>query len=238
MAHRRLTPRIIRPSVFADAEELTAGQEREFVRGSLAAYQAAISYMDWNLGRVLDELERQGLADETLVIYTSDHGDNAFDHGLIQKHAFYEGSTHVPLLVAHPELPQGAVREHITNLVDIFPTMLDFAGLPIPDGVEGESRIPVISGEADAFEGLAISDFYTWDVPERMIRTPRWKYMVAHADESDGGGEELYDMENDRLETTNLAADPTYAETRRELRAKLYETWGDVPETWKPEEKT
>jgi arylsulfatase A-like enzyme len=233
---RRITPWRDRHGAFADAENLSREQQHELVRGSLAAYHATISYLDWNIGRILDELDRQGLRENTLVIYTTDHGDHAFDHGLIQKHALYEGPTHVPLVFSHPDLPQGSSREYITNLVDVFPTMLDFVGLPIPESVEGESRMPVISGEADAFEGLAISDFYSLGVPERMIRTPRWKYIVTHADESEGGGDQLYDLEHDPLETTNLAAEPAHAETRSRLREKLYARWGEVPNTWKPQE--
>jgi iduronate 2-sulfatase len=233
---RRITPWRDRHGAFADADHLSEEQQHELVRGSLAAYHATISYLDWNVGRILEELERQGQLDKTLIVYTTDHGDHAFDHGLIQKHALYEGPTHVPLVVSHPSLPQGGERDYITNLVDVLPTMLDFAGLPIPDTVEGESRMPVVSGDADAFEGMAISDFYSFGVPERMIRTPRWKYIVTHADESAGGGDQLYDLENDPLETANLAGDPAHADVRSELRETLYASWGDVPQTWKPEE--
>ena len=165
-----------------------------------------------NIGRILDCLDRQGLRDDTLVVYTSDHGDNLFEHGLVQKHGFFEG----------------AVRQRIANLVDILPTLLELADIATPDSLEGQSLVPTMAG-ADALQGTAISDFYEFGVPERMIRTPEWKYVYSHGD-----GDQLYDMVNDPAETRNLAAQESAAAVRNTLRDQLLKSWDGVPDTWQP----
>jgi arylsulfatase A-like enzyme len=229
---RRFTPQNDRHGSFYDAKVLSKEQEDELVRNSLAAYHATISYLDWNIGRILDQLEGSGLRENTLVIYTSDHGDHTFEHGLIQKHSFYEGDTRVPLIFSNPSLPQGERREHITNVIDVLPTVLEYADVEVPGSLEGESRISLLHGD-DAFEGVGISDFYSFGIPERMIRAPRWKYMLSDAPVEAGGGDQLYDLDADPHETTNLASDPAHGSTREELRATLLASWADAPKRWR-----
>ena len=158
---RRFRPHGEAHGAFAPPGQQTAKEEERLVRGAIAAYHATVSYLDWNIGRILACPDRQGLRDDTLVVYTSDHGDNLFEHGLVQKHCFFEG----------------AVRQRIANLVDILPTLLELADIATPDSLEGQSLVPTMAG-ADALQGTAISDFYEFGVPERMIRTPEWKVRL------------------------------------------------------------
>ena len=167
-----------------------------------------------------------GTYSHTCNVYT--HGDNLFEHGLVQKHGFFEGAVRVPLLFSHPSLPQGAVRQRIANLVDILPTLLELADIATPDSLEGQSLVPTLAGD-DALQGTAISDFYEFGVPERMIRTPEWKYVYSHGD-----GDQLYDMVNDPAETRNLAAQESAAAVRNTLRDQLLKSWDGVPDTWQP----
>ncbi len=229
--NRRFRPSSCEPfGAFVSEKRLSQTAQESLVRGAIASYYATISYLDWNIGRILDCLEQQGLRENTLVIYTTDHGENLFEHGLVQKHGFYEGAVRVPLIFSHPSLDQGASRLKITNLTDILPTMLALCDLQCPESIEGESRVAELHGTSDAFEGMAISDFYSFGIPERMIRTPEWKYIYSHGD-----GDQLYDMRNDPGETVNRVAASEYAATRNELRQRLLASWSGVPERWRRE---
>ena len=225
---RRFRPHGEAHGAFAPPGQQTDEEEERLVRGATAAYHATVSYLDWNIGRILACPDRQGLRDDTLMVYTSDHGDNLFEHGLVQKHCFFEGAVRVPLLFSQPSLRQGAVRQRIANLVDILPTLLELADIATPDSLEGQSLVPTMAG-ADALQGTAISDFYEFGVPERMIRTPEWKYVYSHGD-----GDQLYDMVNDPAETRNLAAQESAAAVRNTLRDQLLKSWDGVPDTWQP----
>ena len=228
---RRFRPYSEPYGAFGAPGELSTDEEESLIRGAIAAYHASISYLDWNIGRILDCLERQGLRENTLIIYTSDHGDNLFEHGLVQKHCFYEGPVHVPLVFSHPALPQDAARDRIVNLIDILPTLLDFSDVPAPSTLEGHSLAAALAGDDDGLQGTAVSDFYEFGVPERMIRTPEWKYIYSH-----GSGDQLYDMISDPKETRNLASEESLMPIRNVLREQLLNSWGNVPGVWKPAE--
>ncbi len=197
------------------------GRTDEQVRGCLAAYYANVSYLDAKVGELLAALGRLGLAEKTIVVYTTDHGEHLFEHGMVQKHCFYESAVAVPLVMACPNvLPVGAEREHVVSLVDLFPTLGDLTGLEPPAGLEGESLLDVIDGRADTAERAAFSEFYSWGPAERMIRTEKWKYV-----HTDGEVDQLYDEANDPLERENLASDPAVAGVRDELRRRVLDGW-------------
>jgi len=191
------------------------------VRGAMAAYYANVSCLDAKVGRVLEALERLGLAEKTLVVYTTDHGDMLFEHGMVQKHCFYEPAVAVPLVMACPGLvPAGVVRDHVVGFIDLFPTLLDLTGLAHPDGLEGTSLTDVLTGEAPEEGRAAFAEFYKRGISERMVRTAEWKYIHM-----EGEIPQLYDERNDPLERTNLAPDPAYAEVCRELRERVLAGW-------------
>ena len=193
----------------------------EQVRAALAAYYANVTYLDAKVGELLAELDRLHLADKTIVIYTSDHGELLFEHGMCQKHSFYEPAVGVPLMMACPgAIPAGAAREHLVSLTDLLPTLCELTGVAAPDALEGTSLVDVLEGRAALDGRAAFSEFYSWGAAERMIRTGRWKYV--HTDDDVA---QLYDTADDPLERVNLAADPAHADLVGELDARVREGW-------------
>jgi len=198
----------------------------EQLQGAMAAYYANVTYLDAKVGEFLAALERLGLADQTIVVYTSDHGDNLFEHRCTQKHCFYEPAVAVPLTITNRNLfPAGETREHIVSLIDLFPTWLDLLGIEHPDTLEGESLLDVIDGSAPVEGRAAYSEFYKWGVSERMIRTPEWKYV-----HTDGDVSQLYDVAGDPLERVNLSGDERYVDICRELSDHVHDGW-EKPDT-------
>jgi arylsulfatase A-like enzyme len=195
-------------------------------RNAKAAYYANVSYMDHKLGQLLSAVDDLGLTENTLVVYTSDHGEMLFDHTLIQKGYMYDPAVAVPLICAYPgHFPAGARRDEIVQLLDLFPTFMDAAGLEHPDGLEGESLLPVARGEADAEGRAAFAEFYSWGSPWRMIRTPGFKYVYQDTEMA-----QLYDMVNDPCETTNLATDAGFKAACAELHERVMADWEIPPQ--------
>jgi iduronate 2-sulfatase len=194
---------------------------KDKIRGAITAYYANVSYVDWNVGRLLAALDDLGLERETVVVYTSDHGDNLFEHGLIQKHCFYEGAVAVPLIVANPELlPAGRECLSLASLIDLFPTLLELGGLDAPPTLEGRSLVAAARGGGASPDEAVFSEFYGFGVPTRMIRTPEWKYIHAQ-----DGAALLFDARNDPSETRNLAGEGGCEAVRRELKARVLSGW-------------
>jgi len=187
-------------------------------------YREKTQLYDACLGRVLDALKAQGLRESTLTVVTSDHGDMDGQHRLIFKGPFmYEHMMRVPLLIRLPDEPQPArTCDFMTVNTDMATTLADFAGADMGK-TDGVSLRPLLTGEGEAPEReFVIGQYYAkqkWVNPIRMIRTRRWKYTTYLPE-----GEELYDLENDPHELSNLASDPTHAETKADLRRKL-EDW-------------
>ncbi len=180
----------------------------EELRGMVAAYWAMCSHIDYEVGRVLEALEDLGLADSTLVIYTSDHGDMLGDHGLLWKGPyFYEGAVRVPLLMRWPgELPEGYVAsDGFANLVHFAPTILEAAGVEVPAFMQGRSLLPAARGRAWALPQQTISIWRESFLPGNppiyatMLRTMRYKLVVNHF----GMDGELYDLREDPDEFEN-----------------------------------
>ena len=203
--------------------ELTVEQRREIIQ----AYYASVSLMDAQVGRLLNALEQLDLDDNTIVVFVSDHGYHLGHHGLWQKGDLFEGSVRVPLIVAGPEGQQnGSGTKALVELVDLYPTLVDLAGLPAPEHLKGQSLRPVLEdterpGRATAFTvGWSRA---AWMHPEMSgrnvmgysIRTERFRYT-----EWDGGnaGAELYDYDMDPMEINNLVDDPIYADTLAKLK--------------------
>lgn len=187
-------------------------------------YQEKVRLFDDHVGRVLDALDRCGLADRTLVIVTSDHGDMDTHHRLIWKGPFmYEQMVRVPLVVRVPawmgERGPGVIDDVDVVHTDIVPTLLDVAGAP-PPNCDGVSLLPLLTGTGSApVRDYVVGQYHgkqRWVNPIRMIRTARYKYnrYLVH-------GEELYDLLNDPHELVNLAQDPGYRAVKDDLAAEL-----------------
>jgi arylsulfatase A-like enzyme len=181
-----------------------AKQWRPLVR----AYLAGTSFMDSQVGRVLDALEATGRAGDTVVVLWSDHGWHLGEKGITGKNSLWERSTHVPLVFAGPGVAKGARCGRPAELLDLYPTLAELCGLPAPKGQEGHSLVPQLKDAKAAREWPAIT---THNQNNHAVRSEHWRY-VRYAD----GSEELYDHRTDPNEWTNLARDPRYAAVLRE----------------------
>jgi arylsulfatase A-like enzyme len=193
-----------------------------------AAYYAMIKLIDDNVGRLLAALDELGLADDTVVIFTSDHGETLGDHGLIQKGCrFYEGLVRVPLIWRWPgRIKSGVVSEALVELMDKAPTILELVGIEVPSHMQGRSLLQLLEGTATdaAHRELVRCEYYdALDLPDAsratMIRIDRYKLVVYHG-HSLG---ELFDLETDPWEHENLWTDPTHAEVRTELILRSFD---------------
>jgi len=212
-----------------EQDKLTDDLRRE----ALQAYYASISFMDAQVGRVVDALDRLGLSENTIISFTSDHGYHTGEHGLWQKQSLFEESARVPLLLVAPGVAKaGSVAATPVSQVDLFPTLAELAGVKTPDNLQGQSLVPILKDPMVAGRGWALtqvmrSETITEGKANRKrtffgysLRTPRWRYT-----EWDEGnrGRELYDHETDPQELTNLAEHPAHAKTRADLSARLGE---------------
>jgi arylsulfatase A-like enzyme len=173
------------------------------------AYLASISFMDAQVGRVMDALERDGLAENTIVVLFSDHGYHLGEKDLTGKNTLWERSTHVPLVYAGPGITSGARSSRPTDLMDLFPTLVQLAGLPAKAGLEGLSVVPQLRDAAAPRERPAITSSNPGNT---SVRSERWHY-IRYAE----GSEELYDHYRDPSEFTNLAGKPEYARVKADL---------------------
>jgi len=197
---------------------VTHQQARETKQG----YYAAISFVDAQIGRVVDALDRLGLRDNTLIVFWSDNGYSVGTHGLWMKQSCFEDSARVPMIFAGPGIKPGGVSPRLVEFIDIYPTLADLAGLPLVTKLPGASLRPLLAKPDAEWNRPAFSQVQRGDFPGHSVRTPKWRYT-----EWDGGqqGVELYDEEKDPGEMHNLAADPKYAATIAELKALVKQNW-------------
>ncbi len=177
-------------------------------------YLACVASMDDNIGRILDYLEKTGLAKNTIVIYSSDNGFYLGDHNWFDKRFMYEESLRVPLLVKAPGMTKpGSVNPAMVLNVDYAPTLMAFAGLPVPDDMQGRSIIPLLEGAKPAdWRTSMYYRYYHYPQHHRVqphygVRDERWK--LIHFNKLDAW--ELFDLETDPNELQNLAADPAHS---------------------------
>lgn len=205
-------------------------------RQTVQAYYASISFMDAQVGRVVNALDRLGLADNTIIVFTSDHGYHMGEHGLWQKQSLFEESARVPLLIVAPGVG-GKGTKVLTPVshLDLYPTLTALAGIKAPANIQGQSLVPMLKDPAAKGRGWALTQVVRGGNIKRFgaspaigdsdkrffgysLRTPRWRYT-----EWDEGkqGRELYDHDVDPKELTNLADVPAHAKIIEELSAQL-----------------
>jgi uncharacterized sulfatase len=195
------------------------GVTREQARECKQAYYATISFVDAQIGRVLDALDRFDLTSRTIVVFWSDHGYLLGEHGLWMKQSCFEESARVPLIIASPgQRRVGTSCRRTVELVDLYPTLADLAGLKPPSGLAGASLRPLLSRPRAAWDRPAFTQVQRGAFPGHSVRAERWRYT-----EWDNGarGMELYDHRRDPREERNLAQDPRYVSVRRELSELL-----------------
>ncbi|MEI6234699.1 MAG: sulfatase [Planctomycetota bacterium] len=185
-------------------------------RPLVRAYLASTSFMDSQLGRVIDALDASGRAENTVIVIWSDHGWHLGEKLITGKNTLWERSTRVPLIFAGPGISTGATCVRPVELLDIFPTLLELTSLPARTDLEGHSLVPLLK-QADApREWPAIT---THNHDNHAVRTERWRY-IRYAD----GTDELYDMKADPNEWVNLAGDKKHEDVKRELAAWMPKT--------------
>ncbi|MGH7225113.1 MAG: sulfatase-like hydrolase/transferase, partial [Gemmataceae bacterium] len=188
--------------------ELTVRDERlapwprtpDGVRQHLANYYAYIAFLDAQVGRILDALRASGQYDNTIIVFSSDHGLALGSHGLMGKQNLYDHSMHAPLLFAGPGLPRGRQTDALCYLLDIFPTLGELAAVAAPDGNEGKSLLVVLTGKK---KHLRDSIFTAYRGFQRAVRGERWKLIVYPRINKI----QLFDLKNDPAEQKDLASD-------------------------------
>ncbi len=231
---------------FQSREELSHFKYQRYLK----RYLRTIHSIDESVGKILDYLDDNGLAENTLVIYTSDQGFFLGEHGWYDKRFMYEESFQMPFLARFPaEIPMGSVSENVCCNVDFAPTFLDFAGLSIPNYMQGSSLRPLFRGEVpDDWSNIAYHRYWMHRDPDHNayshygIRNQRYKLIYWYNEGYDlpgtnHGGEdrewELFDCEKDPLELFNCYSQPEYQEVVKKMKIELHEKMmeiGDEPE--------
>jgi arylsulfatase len=220
------------PKLPENAKEIRAQQrgqrqrhyvdDERLIRMMGAAYYGLVTHTDEQIGRLLGELERLGMADNTLILFTADHGNMLGDHGRWFKGVMYEGSSHIPLLWREPRQTKSRVESKIVENTDLVPSILETVGLPIPQGVQGRSFVNLARGRDSKWKDRAYSQ-----LRDGMIRTPEFKLIDSSLDGS--GPYELYDMRKDLQEEENLATSEKYRDVIARFRKELAAWRADKP---------
>lgn len=223
------------PKLPADAKAVRAtkrGQQRrhfiddeQMLRVMSAAYYGAIAHIDQQVGRIFAELDKLGMTDNTLILFTADHGNMLGDRGRFFKGIMYEGSSHVPLIWKGPKgAPEntGRTEEKIVENIDLMPTLLEAVGLPVPERVQGRSFLKLARGKDPQWKDHCFSQLST-----AMIRTPQFKFIDNSRNL--GADFELYDMRNDPREQRNLVSEARHRDRIESFKRQLTQWRADKP---------
>lgn len=195
----------------------------------VAHYFGEISLIDAQVGRVMDHLDANGLTDDTIVVFTADHGDTMGAHRIWNKdYTMYDGIYHVPFIVSWPGVtePGSTCDEYIHHFIDLTVTFPEIAGQQVPDNLHGQSLVSLLEGESQGRPREAYCQFHGCHMglyTLRMLQTDKWKY-VFHTNDID----ELYDHENDPDEMINLAERPESAEVLKTMRSRMVDWMADT----------
>lgn len=210
--------RRLRKVIAADATEVSEEQ----IRCARHAYLANISYVDHHIGEMLAVLDRHAMADDTVVMFTADHGDMLGERGLWYKMSYFEHACRIPFIIRTPDgAGAGAVNASHVSLLDVAPTLLDLAGIESPDVLDGSSVIPLIGTEPDPMR--TVTGEYLGEgaiAPIFMIRRDRWKFVWSQPD-----GAQLFDLEVDPNEMTNLVGDAVHLDVVADFTTEVLRRW-------------
>ncbi len=194
----------------------------EIVQQHIADYYGLITHLDAQIGQVLAALKARGQVDNTIVVYTADHGLAVGQHGLFGKQNMYDHSLRVPLIIRGPNIPQNQRLDDFCYMPDLYPTLCDLAEISVPDTVESRSLLPLIQGDTDAQTPHRETIFSAYKTEQRMVREGNNKlieYFVEGERET-----QLFDVDNDPWETNNLATDARH-QTRVENLRQILSRW-------------
>jgi arylsulfatase A-like enzyme len=201
------------------------------------SYYGAISHIDQEVGLILKTLEESGMADNTIILFTSDHGDQLLEHGLMGKNVFYESSVRIPLMISHPKTIMPGNYNELVMSIDVLPTLFELIGIPEPYNCQGQSLLPLITGSGQTFKSRdcvfsenvmpeVFANIFNFEKNKgvmgvrhpdgKMVRTKRWKFNYYPQ-----GYQELYDLENDPSEFNNLANEPEYRKVVEEMKGHI-----------------
>ena len=194
--------------------EMSEEQEKKAVAG----YYASVAYMDAQVGKILKALKEEGLEDNTIVVFTSDHGFHLGEHRFWMKVSLHEESVRVPLIIKVPGKAP-AVCNSFSELLDLYPTLADLAGIEASKGLQGKSLVKTLNNPQVEVRDFAFS--VSQGGKSFLVRNHKWAYIQY--DEDAGAGMELFDMEYDAKQYNNLAYNPAYDDVVQEMQLKLTE---------------
>jgi arylsulfatase A-like enzyme len=197
-----------------DEQLLPWPRTTEAVQREIASYYAMISHLDAQIGRILDSLRKHDLDENTFVIFAGDNGLAVGRHGLLGKQNLYDHSVRVPLILCGPGIPRNKRSDALVYLFDLFPTICELAGVPLPATVEGKSLVGIMTGREPKVRD---SVFGAYRQVQRMVRNDRWKLIQYPR----LGREQLFDLKADPDELHDLARDAEQAPMVEKLRAEL-----------------
>ena len=198
----------------------------ENIHDARHAYYGMCTYIDDKVGHLLDTLEDLGLEDDTVVVFTSDHGEMLGERGMWFKQTFYESSVTVPMIIKVPGMKSQERVKELVSLVDLLPTFMDIATEgKVPDPVttqDGNSLLPLMQGNEESWNNRVISEYTGEGViaPCRMLRRDNIKFIYTH-----GHPDLMYDLDNDPHELNNLIGNPDYLEIAEQLKVELLSDW-------------
>ncbi|HEX7366563.1 MAG TPA: sulfatase, partial [Pelobium sp.] len=210
--------------------KLDDAKQRELIHG----YYASISYIDALIGNLLAQLKSSGLDKNTIIVFWGDHGWHLGDHSLWNKHSNFEEATKAPLMIHLPNQQAKMVYNSVTEFVDIYPTLVELAGLPVSKNLDGKSLLSALKGDEKPIKEFAISQYPRKNGSENYmgyaLRTKQYRLVEWVKDfktsqkfkTSSVSDMELYDYQKDPLETRNLINDPGYQKVREELTSKMH----------------
>jgi arylsulfatase A-like enzyme len=226
-----------KPKGFVDAENKIGTTFSHTACGSLEGmmkdYYSGLVAVDENIGRIFSYLEKKNILDDTAIVQTSDHGYLLGEWRMFDKRLMHEPSIRVPLMVRYPRrIPAGIVRKEMALDIDLAPTFLDLAGLPIPEHMQGKSIVPLAKEPDPSFRKEWYYEYYEWPNPEKVppcrgIRTERYKLIQYVLEPQEF---ELYDLESDPAETRNLYGMQGFAALQQHLLERLESLRAAVPE--------
>ena len=200
--------------------------EEEAMRAR-AAYWALVERLDSLIGRILRALHDNDLDENTIILYSSDHGEHLGEHGLWWKHTFFDESVRVPAILSWPgRIPAGLRFDGVVSSLDVGATLLDAMGAPSLPGANGRSLLPFLVDETDAWENVAFSEYCTDEygppggARQRMVRRDEWKLIYHH-----DAPLQLFNLREDPTECHDRATDPGCAGVRKDLLALVLEDW-------------
>jgi arylsulfatase A-like enzyme len=208
--------------------QVPADKQKELIHG----YMASVSYVDAQIGKVLNQLDALGLREHTIIVLWGDHGWHLGDHGIWCKHSNFEQAVKAPMIIAAPGLSQGQVASTMAEFVDMYPTFCELSGLPVGKHLDGQSLVPALKNASAPVKEYAISQYPRGnDIMGYTIRNQHYRYTVwlkgpyrkqAVYRQPEVVATELYDYINDPLETVSLSDDAEYKAIRQQLETQLF----------------